>query len=141
MMTFQDIRESRGRLYQNGSQFARLLTDYYGRIAFPFVTIIMVLGRHRAQSSPKRHPRWQHGDRDRTSLAGRLLLLGCSLNCHCIRTWGRASTGNRRLVDERLVYQLWPVSHVETQVLSDAELTVAEASAQRDSVDARRRFR
>ena len=43
MMTFQDIRESRGRLYQNGSQFARLLTDYYGRIAFPLVTIIMVL--------------------------------------------------------------------------------------------------
>jgi lipopolysaccharide export system permease protein len=43
MMTFQDIRESRGRLYQNGSQFTRLLTDYYGRIAFPLVTIIMVL--------------------------------------------------------------------------------------------------
>jgi lipopolysaccharide export system permease protein len=42
-MTFRDIRESWGRLYQHGSQFARLLTDYYGRIAFPFVTIIMVL--------------------------------------------------------------------------------------------------
>lgn len=42
-MTFQDIREYRNRLYQDGSQFARLLTDYYGRIAFPFVTIIMVL--------------------------------------------------------------------------------------------------
>ena len=43
MMTFRDIRESRGRLYQHGSQFARLLTDYYGRIAFPLVTVIMVL--------------------------------------------------------------------------------------------------
>jgi lipopolysaccharide export system permease protein len=43
MMTFHDIRESRGRLYQHGSQFARLLTDYYGRIAFPLVTVIMVL--------------------------------------------------------------------------------------------------
>lgn len=42
-MTFRDIRESRGRLYQDGSQLVRLLTDYYGRIAFPFVTIIMVL--------------------------------------------------------------------------------------------------
>lgn len=42
-MTFHDIREYRGRLYHDGSQFARLLTDYYGRIAFPFVTIIMVL--------------------------------------------------------------------------------------------------
>jgi lipopolysaccharide export system permease protein len=43
MMTFHDIRESRGRLYQHGSQFARLLTDYYGRIAFPLVTVVMVL--------------------------------------------------------------------------------------------------
>ena len=43
LMTFRDIRESRGRLYQHGSQFARLLTDYYGRIAFPLVTVIMVL--------------------------------------------------------------------------------------------------
>jgi lipopolysaccharide export system permease protein len=42
-MTFQDIRGYTGRLYQNGSQIRRLLTDYYGRIAFPFVTIIMVL--------------------------------------------------------------------------------------------------
>jgi lipopolysaccharide export system permease protein len=43
LMTFRDIRESRGRLYQHGSQIARLLTDYYGRIAFPLVTVIMVL--------------------------------------------------------------------------------------------------
>ena len=43
MMTFRDIRGYTGRLYQNGSQLRRLLTDYYGRIAFPFVTIIMVL--------------------------------------------------------------------------------------------------
>jgi lipopolysaccharide export system permease protein len=42
-MTFRDIRGYTGRLYQNGTQFRRLLTDYYGRIAFPFVTIIMVL--------------------------------------------------------------------------------------------------
>ncbi len=42
-MTFRDIRGYRGRLYENGAQFRRLLTDYYGRIAFPFVTIIMVL--------------------------------------------------------------------------------------------------
>jgi lipopolysaccharide export system permease protein len=43
LMTFHDIRESRSRLYQHGSQFARLLTDYYGRIAFPLVTVVMVL--------------------------------------------------------------------------------------------------
>ena len=42
-MTFHDIRGYTGRLHQSNSQFARLLTDYYGRIAFPFVTIIMVL--------------------------------------------------------------------------------------------------
>jgi lipopolysaccharide export system permease protein len=42
-MTFRDMQEYRGRLYQDGTQFAQLLTDYYGRIAFPFVTIIMVL--------------------------------------------------------------------------------------------------
>ncbi len=42
-MTFRDILGYTSRLYQNGAQFRRLLTDYYGRIAFPFVTIIMVL--------------------------------------------------------------------------------------------------
>ncbi len=42
-MTFRDIRGYTGRLYQNGAQITRLLTDYYGRIAFPFVAIIMVL--------------------------------------------------------------------------------------------------
>jgi lipopolysaccharide export system permease protein len=42
-MTFKDIREYTGRLYKSSSQMIRLRTDYYGRIAFPFVTIIMVL--------------------------------------------------------------------------------------------------
>lgn len=42
-MTFSDLRDFAGRLYQNGFQVARLMTDYYGRLAFPFVTIIMVL--------------------------------------------------------------------------------------------------
>jgi lipopolysaccharide export system permease protein len=42
-MTFREIREHTSRLYQSGSQTTRLMTDYYGRIAFPFVTIIMVL--------------------------------------------------------------------------------------------------
>ncbi len=42
-MTFRDIREHTSRLYPTGSQIARLKTDYYGRVAFPFVTIIMVL--------------------------------------------------------------------------------------------------
>jgi len=42
-MTFQDIRSYTSRLYQNSAQMTRLMTDYYGRLAFPFVTIIMVL--------------------------------------------------------------------------------------------------
>jgi lipopolysaccharide export system permease protein len=42
-MTFRDIREHTSRLYHSGTQVARLMTDYYGRIAFPFVTIIMAL--------------------------------------------------------------------------------------------------
>ena len=43
-MTFHDIRAySRRRLQQGGSQAARLKTDYYGRIAFPFVTVVMAL--------------------------------------------------------------------------------------------------
>ena len=42
-MTFRDLRGYTGRLYKSGLQYARLLTDYYGRIAFPFVTIVMVL--------------------------------------------------------------------------------------------------
>jgi lipopolysaccharide export system permease protein len=43
-MTFRDIRDyASRRLAHEGAQHTRLLTDYYGRIAFPFVTIIMVL--------------------------------------------------------------------------------------------------
>lgn len=43
LMTFHDIRAYSRRRYQQGSQAARLTTDYYSRIAFPFVTVIMVL--------------------------------------------------------------------------------------------------
>ena len=44
LMTFHDIRAySRRRLQQGSAQAARLKTDYYGRIAFPFVTVVMVL--------------------------------------------------------------------------------------------------
>jgi lipopolysaccharide export system permease protein len=43
LMTFHDIRAYSRRRHQQGSQVARLTTDYYIRIAFPFVTIIMVL--------------------------------------------------------------------------------------------------
>lgn len=42
-MTLREILAYTSRLYQQGAQSARLLTDYYGRIAFPLVTIIMVL--------------------------------------------------------------------------------------------------
>ncbi|HEY6972678.1 MAG TPA: LPS export ABC transporter permease LptG [Nitrospiraceae bacterium] len=42
-MTFRDIRSYTARLSHEGAQLSRLLTDYYGRVAFPFVTIIMVL--------------------------------------------------------------------------------------------------
>ncbi|MDH4186101.1 MAG: LPS export ABC transporter permease LptG [Nitrospira sp.] len=42
-MTFHDIRAYTRRRHQQGSQSARLKTDYYSRIAFPFVTVIMVL--------------------------------------------------------------------------------------------------
>ncbi len=43
LMTFHDIRAYSRRRHQKGSQAARLQTDYYSRIAFPFVTVIMVL--------------------------------------------------------------------------------------------------
>jgi lipopolysaccharide export system permease protein len=43
LMTFHDIRAYSRRRPQLGSQAARLKTDYYSRIAFPFVTVIMVL--------------------------------------------------------------------------------------------------
>jgi lipopolysaccharide export system permease protein len=42
-MTLHDIRAFTSRLSHEGAQLSRLLTDYYGRIAFPFVTIVMVL--------------------------------------------------------------------------------------------------
>jgi lipopolysaccharide export system permease protein len=43
LMTFHDIRAYSRRRHQQGSQVARLQTEYYNRIAFPFVTVIMVL--------------------------------------------------------------------------------------------------
>lgn len=42
-MTFRDLRSYIERLSKDGYSFARFLTDYYGRVAFPFVTIIMVI--------------------------------------------------------------------------------------------------
>jgi lipopolysaccharide export system permease protein len=42
-MTFRAIRDYVSRFSESGFSFTRLLTDYYGRLAFPFVTIIMVL--------------------------------------------------------------------------------------------------
>jgi lipopolysaccharide export system permease protein len=42
-MTFREIRNYVGRFSREGLAFTRLLTDYYGRLAFPFVTVIMVL--------------------------------------------------------------------------------------------------
>ena len=43
LMTFHDIRAYSRRRQQHGSQAARLTTDYHSRIAFPFVTVIMVM--------------------------------------------------------------------------------------------------
>lgn len=42
-MTFREIRNYVGRFRHEGFAFTRLLTDYYGRVAFPLVTVIMVL--------------------------------------------------------------------------------------------------
>jgi lipopolysaccharide export system permease protein len=43
LMTFHDIRAYSRRRVQQGSEAARLTTDYYSRIAFPFVTVVMAL--------------------------------------------------------------------------------------------------
>ncbi len=42
-MTFTEIQDYLGRFQDQGFSFARLLTDYYGRVAFPLVTIVMAL--------------------------------------------------------------------------------------------------
>lgn len=42
-MTFREIRSYIDRFRHEDFSFTRLLTDYYGRLAFPFVTIIMVM--------------------------------------------------------------------------------------------------
>ena len=42
-MTLREIRNYVGRFRHEGFSFTRLLTDYYGRLAFPLVTVIMVL--------------------------------------------------------------------------------------------------
>ena len=42
-MTFREIRNYVTRFREEGFSFTRLLTDYYGRLAFPFVTVIMVI--------------------------------------------------------------------------------------------------
>lgn len=42
-MTFSEIRNYLGRFQHEGFSFARLLTDYYSRVAFPLVTVVMVI--------------------------------------------------------------------------------------------------
>jgi lipopolysaccharide export system permease protein len=42
-MTFREIRNYVDRFRGEGLSFSRLLTDYYGRLAFPLVTVVMVL--------------------------------------------------------------------------------------------------
>lgn len=42
-MTFREIWNYLSRFRGEGLSFSRLLTDYYGRIAFPLVTVVMVL--------------------------------------------------------------------------------------------------
>ncbi|MGA6828997.1 LPS export ABC transporter permease LptG [Nitrospira sp. NS4] len=42
-MTAREIRHYLARFKGEGFSFSRLLTDYYGRLAFPFVTLIMVV--------------------------------------------------------------------------------------------------
>jgi lipopolysaccharide export system permease protein len=42
-MTFREIQNYLARFRHEGFSFARLLTDYYGRVAFPLVTVVMVL--------------------------------------------------------------------------------------------------
>jgi lipopolysaccharide export system permease protein len=42
-MTFREIRNYLGRFRHEGFSFTRLLTDYYGRVAFPLVTVVMVV--------------------------------------------------------------------------------------------------
>lgn len=42
-MTFQEIRHYLARFRHEGFSFARLQTDYYGRVAFPLVTVVMVI--------------------------------------------------------------------------------------------------
>ncbi|HKW86546.1 MAG TPA: LptF/LptG family permease [Nitrospiraceae bacterium] len=42
-MTLVDIRAYADRLRKDGYSAARFLTDYYGRVAFPFVSLVMVI--------------------------------------------------------------------------------------------------
>ncbi|HXV68832.1 MAG TPA: LPS export ABC transporter permease LptG [Nitrospira sp.] len=42
-MTFREIQNYVERFRGQGISFSRLLTDYYGRLAFPLVTVVMVL--------------------------------------------------------------------------------------------------
>ncbi|MGH7231684.1 MAG: LPS export ABC transporter permease LptG [Nitrospiraceae bacterium] len=41
--TLMDLRSRIARLEKDGYQVARLLTDYHGRIAFPFVSVVMAV--------------------------------------------------------------------------------------------------
>jgi lipopolysaccharide export system permease protein len=42
-MTLRKIRSHVDRLRRDGYNFSRLLTDYHGRVAFPFVNVIMAV--------------------------------------------------------------------------------------------------
>jgi lipopolysaccharide export system permease protein len=42
-MTLRKLRSYADRLRSEGYSFTRFLTDYYGRVAFPFVSVVMVI--------------------------------------------------------------------------------------------------
>lgn len=42
-MTLRKLRAYADRLRREGYSFTRFLTDYYGRVAFPFVSVVMVI--------------------------------------------------------------------------------------------------
>ena len=121
LMTFHDIRAYTRRRHQQGSQAARLTTDYYSRIAFPFVTVIMVLV---GIALSLRRSGTRGG-----SMAigiGQALAVGfCYWTTHSIAIalgrGGALTASDRRLDGKRALHEFWPLSDVQSSLLADVK--------------------
>ena len=119
LMTFHDIRAYTRRRHQQGSQAARLKTDYHRRIAVPLRHRDHGPGRHCAEPAPEWHQRGGSMAMGiGQALARRLLLLDGTLDRDRARPRRGLDAADRRLDGERALYEFWSLFDAQGEILT-----------------------